>query len=52
MEISNNMLAMRAIVMAMGLVGGLAIDMMTDFQNAQAKRSEGLPKKWNRVQCQ
>jgi hypothetical protein len=37
MEISNNMFAILAMVMAIGLVGVVAVDMITDLQNAEAK---------------
>lgn len=34
---SNNMLGLIAFVTAMGLVGVVVVDMMTDVQNAEAK---------------
>lgn len=37
MEFSNNIFAMIAIVMAMGLVGVVTVDIMIDLQNAEAK---------------
>ena len=37
MEFSNNIFAMIAIVMAMGLVGVVTVDMITDPQNSEAK---------------
>jgi hypothetical protein len=37
MEFSNNMFAIMAIVFAMGLVAAVAVDLFTDFQNAEAK---------------
>jgi hypothetical protein len=44
MEISNNMLAIMAIVLAMGIVGMVAIDISAILQNAEAKGCEnGFP---------
>lgn len=37
MEMSNNMLGLISFVTAMGLVGVVVVDMMTDVQNAEAK---------------
>jgi hypothetical protein len=37
MEFSNNLFAFIALVMAMGLVGVVAVDMITDLQNAEGK---------------
>jgi multidrug efflux pump subunit AcrB len=37
MEFSNNMFAIIAMVMAMGLVGVVAIDILREIQNAEAK---------------
>lgn len=37
MEISNTMLALMAIVAKMGLVGLVAVDLLTELQNAEAK---------------
>ena len=37
MKMSFNMFAIIAIVMAMGLVGVVAVDMITNLQNAEAK---------------